>query len=187
MNVIEEVEAIVVRESTITAEEPLQWRIWSALSRLDDMDARELQTLRWFEYDINVCSRESAEEEAAILAWLRPLEIVAAPEVAAVIPFANDDCVLTRRYWACPGERLLPAHETRGPFHAAARMRFRKDMEKLVEHGKVHPYARGLSHVLVSQGAGTLVLNRWNMVRTGTPREQKDLLESIDLQLATRT
>jgi hypothetical protein len=186
MNVIGEVEAIVARESDVKADEPLRSRMWSALSKLPDTDGRELQSLHCFEYAIDVCSRESAEDEAAILAWIRPLEIVAAPEIEAVIPFADEDCVLVRRYWACPGERLLPARETRGPFHEATRMRFRKDMEKLMERGKLHPYARGLSHVLVSQETGTLLLNRWDMVRAGTSREQKDLLESIDMQLATR-
>jgi hypothetical protein len=187
MSIVDEIEVVVARESAIMADEPLQSRIWSALSTLPDMDAREFEALRCFEYDIDLCAHASASEEAEILAWIRPFEIAAAPEVAALIPFENDGCVLIRRYWSCPGERLHPAHETTGPFHEAARTRFRKDMEKLVERGKVHPYARGLSHVLVSQQTGTLVLNRWILVRTGTPREQKELLESIDLQLLTRT
>lgn len=187
MSVIDEIEAIVIRESAITADELLASRIWNALSELPDMDARRSEALRCFEFDIDICARKSASEEATILAEIRPLDIAAAPEVAALVPFANDDCVLVRRYWACPGERLQPARETTGPFHEAARRRFRNDMEKLLECGKVHPYARGLSHVLVSQNTGTLLLNRWIMVRTGTPREQKDFLETIDLLLATRT
>src|SRR6185369_6162698 len=140
MNVVEQIKVIVARESAVTTDEPLSWRIWSALSKLPGMDGRERPLVQYFEYAIDVGSREFAEGEAAILAWVRPLEIAAAPEVTAVIPFASDGGVLVRRYWACPGERLLPALETTEPFREAARMRFRKDMEKLIEHGKLHPY-----------------------------------------------
>lgn len=187
MNVIDEIKAIVARESASPSNDPLRWRIRDAISRLPGIDHQEFQALRWLEYDIDISANTSANTEAEILRWLRSLEIVAAPEVAATISFEGGDCVLVRRYWACPGERLLPARVTQGPFREAARMRFRKDMEKLVEHGKVHPYARGLSHMLVGETSGTLLLNAWAIFRSGTPHEQKELLETIDLLLATRT
>jgi hypothetical protein len=184
MNVINEIETIVASESARHSDEPLRWRIRSAISKVLGVNASEFSALLWFEYDISLYTRAEADAEAEILAWLRRLEIAAAPEVAAMIPFAHDECVFVRRYWACPGERLEPASATGEPFQEEARARFRKDMEKLVEHSKVHPYARGFAHMLVSETSGTILLTSWSMLQPGTPREQKDFLASIDAQLA---
>src|SRR5262245_62097190 len=108
MNLIEEIETIVARESATQSSEPLESRIQDAIGRLPDMDTRERQGPYWFEYEVMFRDREEADAEAEILTWLRSLEIAAAPEVAAVIPFRRDDRVFVRRYWACPGERIRP-------------------------------------------------------------------------------
>jgi hypothetical protein len=184
MNMISEIEAIVARESASHSNEPIRSRIRSGISKILGMDASVFLALRWFEYDISVDTRANADAEAEILAWLRKLDIAAAPEVAAVIPFERDDCVFVRRYWACPGERLAPASATGAAFPEAVQTRFRADMKKLVEHGKVHPYARGFTHMLVSETSETILLDSWSMLQAGTPREQNDFLASIDAQLA---
>jgi hypothetical protein len=122
--------------------------------------------------------------EAEDLAWLRSLGIASAPEVAALIPVGHG-YVIVRRYWACPGEQLLPVPWTNVVFREAARKRLRRDMEVLVEHGKIHPYAgRGFSHWSVGQASGTIVLDNWYMLRPYSPYEREAFLESIDKLLA---
>jgi hypothetical protein len=60
-------------------------------------------------------------------------------------------------------------------------------MGKLVERGKVHPYARGFAHMYVSETSGTILLNAWRVLKTGTSSEQLDFLASIESQLERRT
>jgi hypothetical protein len=60
-------------------------------------------------------------------------------------------------------------------------------MARLAEHGKVHPWARGFAHMYISDRTGTILLNSWPVLRSATPREQRDFLESIDFQLQRRT
>jgi len=178
MNIVEEITAIAARESA-RSDEPIRMRLWDAISKLPGTDASGLRSLRWFEYDISIETRADADAEAEILAWLRSLEIAAAPEVAATIP-CGGRCVLVRRYWACPGERLVQASTEGPPFRAAAWTRFRSDMAKLVATGKMHPYARGFAHLLVGETSGTILLDSWFVLRTGTPDEQRYFLETID-------
>ncbi|MEO7735407.1 MAG: hypothetical protein ABIY55_30925, partial [Kofleriaceae bacterium] len=157
MNLVEEVERVAARETATQSDDPVEQRIWNALSTLPDMDASEFLRLRWFEYDIAFNTLAEAAVELEMLAWLRSLDIAAAPEAVASIATGADGCVVVSRYWACPGERLEPAKPTGPPFGEDARRRFRHDMEKLAEQGKVHPYARGFAHMLVSETSGTLL------------------------------
>ena len=187
MNLISEIEAIVARERASGDDgDPIgaRVRVQNAISELLGIDTWEFP---WFEYEIAVGVHTSIDVEAEILAWLRPLEIAAAPEIAAIIPFRTNS-VLVRRYWACPGERLLvPEPTSKATWPEAARFRFRRDMGRLVEHGRVHPWARGFAHMYVSETSETILLNAWAVVKPGTSEEQADFLESIDFQLERRT
>jgi hypothetical protein len=188
MNIIDEIQAIAARESADPSNERLRWRIREAVSKLPDAISADRQTSRWFEYEVDVCDQRPADDEAEILTWLRSLDIGAAPEVAAIIPIRGQECVLVRRYWACPGERLLVPHPLDGSsWPEAARVRFLRDMEHLTEHGKVHPWARGYAHMYVSERSGTILLNTWSMLKSGTPDEQHDFLHSIKFKLLRRT
>ena len=188
MNMIDEIKGIVTRESASTSSEQLRWRIRAAISKLPDAISSDNLTSRWFEYEIDVRDQRNVNDEAEILTWLRSLDISAAPEVAAMIPIRGQECVLVRRYWACPGERLLvPDPLDSETWPEAARMRFLRDMERLAEHGKVHPWARGDAHVYVSDRSGTILLNTWSVLKSGTSDEQHDFLRSINFKLLRRT
>lgn len=188
MKITDEIQTIVAIESARTCQEPLRWRIYHAIAQLANAEAHELSAIRWFEYEIDTSDRATADREAELLAWLRSLDIAAAPEVAAAIPFGANECVMVRRYWACPGERLVIPDDIAGaPWPEAARTRFRQDMAKLADHGKIHPYARGFAHMYLSDRSGTIVLNTWPVLCSGNERERQDFLASIDFQLQQRT
>jgi hypothetical protein len=189
MNLIDEIKALVAGEQETGADDPIEarLRVREAISGLLGIDSRDDSVPRWYEYEIAVGVRSSVDEEAEILGWLRTLEIAAAPEVAAVFPFGSNS-VLVRRYWACPSEHLIvPEPLYPLPWPEPARTRFRRDMAKLAKHGRVHPWARGLAHMYVSDRSGTILLNAWSVLKTATEREQRDFLESIDFQLQRRT
>lgn len=183
MNVIDQLEAIVRLETAAQSGDPLRLRIRQKVAGLPGMAVSEHSKLRWFEYEIDIAARASVEAEAEMLTWLRSLEIAAAPEVAAMIPIEGDNCVLVRRYWACPGEQIRPAKPRGESFREDARTRFRQDMEKLVRHGKLHPWARGHSYMLVSETSGSILLTGWFVLKSGTEQELNEFLESIDFQL----
>jgi hypothetical protein len=188
MNILDEIQTIVSREAADISDERAELRIRDALTQLPDMGPLKLQTMRWFEYEISVCHRATVAEETPILTWLRMLDIAAAPELAASIPFGDQSCVLVRRYWACPGERLVIPNAIAGaPWLETARTRFRDDMTKIAAHGKVHPYARGFAHMYLGERTGVVLLNTWSVLKVGNAREQRDFLEAIDFQLQRRT
>jgi hypothetical protein len=185
MNLIDTVTEIVAREVGADSTEPVRVRIRQAISELQDMDTRDALELRWFEYEIEVQSRITIDLEIGILASIRSLDIAAAPELAAVIPFGNSG-VIIRRYWACPGERLVPAEPSVRPFDVAARERIRRDMAVLAEHGKIHTYARGFPHWFVSEHSHTIVLNQWISCTEAKVEECRRFVKSINFQLDMR-
>ena len=146
---------------------------------------RDRSRSRYNEYEIGISLGEQVREELEILAWARPLDIAAAPEVAAVFP-TTDGNVLVRRYWGCPDEQLLPVESTEVTFRAAARDRFRRDLEVLAEHGRVHPYVRSYHHWYVGETSGCIVLNSWAAVAPAEPGEAASLLAVVDKLLARR-
>lgn len=183
MRIIEEIEAIVAREVALQGES-LEWRIRQAIAQLPGVDSPDIQELRWCEYDLGLKSRADADEESAILSSLRSLDIAAAPEVAAVIPFADDECVFVRRYWACPGERLLDPRTFRGRCSAAQCARYRTDMERLFAHGKAHPWARGFGHMYISEHTHTILLNAWPVLQARDAYDEKlEFLEYVERQI----
>lgn len=161
--------------------------VLAALRGVPWIDASDDPTFRCNEYEIRVGSTASVQEELDALASIAGLALGAAPEVVRAIAVSGRTSVLITRYRACPGERLLRADETHGPFGEAARRRFRDDMQKLVDHGLVHPYARGLVHWLVSSETGHLMLEQWIVIRAGDADDGAEMLASIDRSLARRS
>lgn len=184
MKLIEDIEQIVARETRTRAQHEV-WRIGQAIAALPGVESRGHLERSYFEYVLQIGRGDALQNEAAVLAQLRPLGLAAAPEVAALIPI-SDGHVLVRRYWACPGERLLPAETTSARFRDAARRRFRHDMEVLAANGLIHPYARGLRHWFVAETSGAIVLNAWYAVKPYTQRERDELFGWIDDLLASR-
>ena len=186
MNVVEEVKKIVSQVTSAahpTESETL--RVGQAIAAFPGVDARDLLRSRYNEYEIGISLGDRVREELEILAWARRFDIAAAPEVAAVFP-TSDGNVLVRRYWACPDEQLLPVKSTEVTFRASARDRFRRDLEVLAEHDRVHPYVRSYHHWYVGETSGCIVLNSWAAVTAAEPGEAASLLAVVDKLLARR-
>lgn len=56
----------------------------------------------------------------------------------------------------------------------------RNDMRIIAEQGKVHSYARGTFHWLISSKTGRLFLDSWSAMRTCPPRESEEIQERVD-------
>lgn len=129
---------------------------------------------------IGVSLPDDDTEHDQLLAWLRDLDIAAAPERALRVRGSGFEVHVTR-YWICPGERLIPLDKFHGKLTAPARERFRRDMERLFDHGKMHAYIRGEAHWLVSETTGAIVLSSWELI----PAKKRDeYFEAIDRTLA---
>jgi hypothetical protein len=137
MKLAEEIAEIVARERMSNSEAPVRQRVSDALSALLEVEADDWGAFHWLEYQITIGNHDNARKEADILRWLRPLEISAAPEAVALIALNESLSLLARCYWACPREKLIPADDWRDPFLPAARDRYRRDMKKLADHGKI--------------------------------------------------
>jgi hypothetical protein len=176
----------VTTTSTAAGEEQFL-EVLTALRAVPGVDGTESPVFRLAEFEIRVGMLSYLEQERAALARVADLSLVAAPEYVTCIPAGERHGVLVSRYTACPGERLRPAESTEGPFREAAREQFRKDMNTLVEHGLVHPYARGMAHWLVSSETGALLLESWGAVRPCGAAEGARMLATIERRLEERS
>ena len=137
--------------------------------------------VRCDEFEVTLGQLDYHEQTISVLESIRSLGLVCAPDVVECIPFSEHryDGVLVVRYAACPGERLVRAKATTAPFRADAAKRFIAEMDLLAARGKVHPYARGLTHWLVSSETGTLLLESWSVLRDASEGERKEMGEII--------
>jgi hypothetical protein len=120
------------------------------------------------------------------LDWLRELEIAAAPEWKAYPVSGGEYQVSVLRYWSCPGERLFPLAEAVAKPSWAARNRFRSDMERVFDHGKLFAYIRGDAHWLVSETTGTILLQGWELI-DAAPKKREEYFGAIDRTLTRYT
>ncbi|KAB2911353.1 MAG: hypothetical protein F9K40_00940 [Kofleriaceae bacterium] len=143
---------------------------------------------REYEYEIKVGSANTFDGEIAALEQVKPLDLVAAPELVELLPInpARKEAVLVTRYKALEGEWLETADQTRAPFHPEACEQLREDMTKLAEAGFVHPYVRSISHWIVSSESSTLFLDGWHALGKGSERARAEMLEAVDAILASR-
>lgn len=132
--------------------------------------------------DIHSVRCSSAEVDNVMFAWLRQLEIAAAPEVVRTYAF-GDNCIVVRRYWACPGEKLIELNGSGLKLKEDARTRFLADMQRLFDHGKLYPYIRGDAHWLVSEKTGVIVLSPW-LLSDAEPKDREEHFESIERTFA---
>ena len=125
--------------------------------------------------------------ESDLLSSVRDLGLAIAPEVVALVPIDDKHGVLITRYTICPGEELIPAAMTAGPFKAEAAERLRRDAGKLVENGFAHLGTRGINHWLVSSRTGAIVLERWSSLQPKAgPGERRSMLKHIEDELQGR-
>ena len=120
------------------------------------------------------------------LTRMRPWDIAAAPEPVALIP-TTEGHVFVGRYWACPGEQLLPVAGTSVRLAPAACLRFRNEMRLLADRDLLHPFAgRGYEAWRVGERSGTLVLTHWAAFRHLLETEKEEMLERLDELLLRR-
>ncbi len=132
--------------------------------------------------DIDALRSSESDGESAMYAWLKSLSISAAPEVVATYRFGQD-CLMVRRYWACPGEKLIRLRDSGVTLNKEARERFVADMQRLFDHGKLYPYIRGDAHWLVSEKTGVIVLSPW-LLADAEPKKWEDHFGAIERTFA---
>ena len=162
-------------------------RVRQALAALPQIDMTDRLTPRYQEYEIRPGFNMHLEREAQMLKWLRGLNLSIAPECVALLPLAEAQGVLIRRYWACPGETLSHLKMTDVPLRPEAKERAMADLETLAKHGCIHSQSRDLSRWLVSSQTGTLVLDNWLAMRQAdNEREARWVLDAVGAQLKAR-
>lgn len=173
-------DAVATIKTTVPSPQQLE-AMAAALVALPGSIAVRTLVVRCSEYEISIGRLSYHAKAAAVLAFVRRLELTSAPEFVACLPLSDEENhgVLVVRYAACPGEQLLPAEETKGPFREKAAHRFVAEMELLASHGKVHPYARGEFHWLVSSKTGTLLMEAWSVLRDAGETECKQVIEVV--------
>ena len=185
MDVLGKVRDIVDRVTATSGPEGDELpRICQELRALPDIDASDPIAFRYREYVIAPGFTMHLDREAEILRWVRGLDIAAAPELVALVPFAEGQAVLVSRYWACEGEILRPVRSLREPLQEQARRRFRRDLATLADNGAIHPYARGTMHWFAAERSETLVLNGWSALRRCNREECDDFLAVVDQVLS---
>jgi hypothetical protein len=144
--------------------------------------------VRCQEYEVTVGRLAGLSNIVEALNSIRPLSLAAAPTVVSLSSLREEegDGVLIVRYDAVAGETLIPGPDSKAPFRADACRRFRAEMQALADGGRVHAYARGLFHWLVSSESGTILLERWAALRDARDQERREVLESIDDILGDR-
>ncbi len=133
-----------------------------------------------------VISVSDAGDEDDGFRWLRELDISAAPEQVTFRARGGEYEIIILRYWICPGERLLPLAQANIKLSEAARHRFRSDMERLFDQGKLFPYIRGDAHWYVSDGTGAIVLWPWEL-KDARARDRDEYFEAMERTFARYT
>jgi hypothetical protein len=154
-----------------------------ALTALPGANANWSGFIRCQNLEIGVSTNVDGAESAELFRWLRELDIAAAPELTSYPVGAGEYRVDVLRYWICPGERLIPLAQSHVKLSQGARDRFRRDMERLFEHGKMYPYIRGDAHWLVSAQSGAILLSGW-LVKDSRPKDREEYFESIERTFA---
>jgi hypothetical protein len=167
----------VARVRTSAAESEVLAAMVRELGALPDAEAVSSLRVRSREFELTIGQLEYHTKMTVTLASIRELILTSAPDVVDCVPLSvhDHDGVLILRYSACPGERLIPAKATTGPFRGAAAAQFIEEMDALAARGKIHPYARSLSHWLLSSATETIHLERWSALRDGSEDECEEL------------
>ncbi len=185
IDVVREVTTIVERLGHPPGDDPDLYPMTLALAALPGVDARKPLDIHYREYAVRTAFGDDLAEEHALLVRIRALDIAAAPEPVALLPTAEGQVSIVR-YWACAGEQLRRLDETKEALRPEAIERVRRDLRALTSAGYVHPYARGTYHWWISEQSGTLVLERWGVVRPGSEAERDELVESVESMLLDR-
>jgi uncharacterized protein len=188
LNIRNEIHRIVkyVKSTSVCPDGSKFHEVLASLRDVTGIESLKGLAFRYDEFAIRVGSSQSMEAIAASLAQVAAFALSIAPSVVEIVPLDAFDSVLVTRYAACAGERLAGIETTAAPFREAASERFRADMQKLVDHGLVHPYARGEFHWLISSETGTLVLDSWEALRECSAAEGRELMGNVDRILASR-
>ncbi len=116
-----------------------------------------------------------------ILRRLEPLGLGFAPAVIAYREMKSGRAILVTRYSSSPRERISPVVSSNGPFRNAAKAAFRRDFERLLDAGFVHPHAiHSHESWMISEDSGALLLDSWWMLQEEHDSEDReDALQRI--------
>jgi len=157
VNVVEELRSIAAREAASNSPQ-LGSRLDDAITALLGPGIGDHSEKFYRQYVVRI-GGEWLIKDAERLAWMKQLEISAAPELLALIS-AGGYSVLVGRHWACTDEQLVPVDRKKHVLTPEAIRRFHRDMVVLSDHGMFHPFAgRGFAHWLIGETSGTIVLN----------------------------
>jgi len=181
VNVVEELRSIAAREAASNSPQ-LGSRLDDAITALLGPGIGDHSEKFYRQYVVRI-GGEWLIKDAERLAWMKQLEISAAPELLALIS-AGGYSVLVGRHWACTDEQLVPVDRKKHVLTPEAIRRFHRDMVVLSDHGMFHPFAgRGFAHWLIGETSGTIVLNSWSVLWPFEPRERAEMLSAVDRQL----
>ncbi len=154
--------------------------VLDALTAVPGIRSHHRPVFHYNEYELWAGPLRDIDYLERCLTRVRPLALRVAPEWVTVIPVGADKGVLLLRYPACAGEQLLRVDELEGAFDEQAARRFRHELQTLADHGLVHTYTRGGAHWMVGSETGTIVLDSWHALQSGSPSDRVEMLRSVD-------
>jgi hypothetical protein len=148
-------------------------------------DVSDRFNARYSEYEVRPGFNMHHEREVEKLRWLRSLNLAIAPEFIALLPLAQAQSVLVRRYWSCAGETVRYVAQTPMLLRAECIDAAVADLRTLEAHGCVHPHARVFEGWLYGTTSGKLVLANWLSLRR-SDADDEGRLESAEAMLRRR-
>ncbi len=159
--------------------------ILSSLGGLPNATANGL-TVRIKSTALRLGALEQLRAEVSSLESVAELRLKSAPVVVELIAFGEGEGegLLICDYDHYRGETLVGVNPREGKLSALAGKCFRAEMEQLLGAGLIHPYARGLAHLMLTSETKMLVIDDWDALRKANSGEGEQLLESLDTALA---
>lgn len=157
--------------------------VLGALDAHPEMDRISESVFRWNEYEVEIGESQQIKDSAALLEYLKPLNLSSAPELKAVLPAGAGHLALVQRYKVEPGEKVLPLKSTNVMPSLEAQERLREDMRILSRRSQIHAYARGSSYWAISAKTGRLLLTAWKSFRNCPETEAEQMVERVEGQL----
>lgn len=121
-----------------------------------------------------------------VLRTLEALDLTLAPRVERVFEASDGVSFVLARYAGCDGE-VVPAGSWTGPCPDTVKRRTVAELERLVEAGWWHPYARqSFKHWVVCTTTGQLALRDWGAIHRTTPERAEGPLADARFLLYER-
>lgn len=175
------IQALIQGSLNSGEEEPTS--VLRALSAHPEIDECPNSVFRWDEYEIEIGPSPQIRDRAALLEYLKPLNLSSAPELMAVLPVGTGHLALVQRYKVELGEKVLPFTSTNIMPTLEAQERLLEDMRILARRSQIHAYARGSSYWAISSRTGRLLLTTWSSFRNCPETEAEQMEGRVEGQL----